>query len=153
MHVQLGQIIDKIQKDQTEKKTQLPLLMGFPDSSVGKGSPCNVGNLGSIPWLGRSPGEGKGYPLQYSGLENSMGCIVHGVAKNWTRPSDFHSLVHSHFWRPRSKKRVLGNKSSILHIPSAYTTTNGEGKPPFYTSPTPGLTLILTPHKEPACPP
>ena len=110
MHVQLGQIIDKIQKDQTEKKTQLPLLMGFPDSSVGKGSPCNVGNLGSIPWLGRSPGEGKGYPLQYSGLENSMGCIVHGVAKNWTRPSDFHSLVHSHFWRPRSKKKGVGEQ-------------------------------------------
>ena len=46
--------------------------------------------LGSIPGLGRSPGEGKGYPLQYSGLENSMDCIVHGVAKSWTRLSDFH---------------------------------------------------------------
>ena len=45
---------------------------GFPDSSVGKESACNVGDLGSIPRLGRSPGEGKGYPLQYSGLENSM---------------------------------------------------------------------------------
>ena len=52
---------------------------GFPDSSVGKESACNSGNLGSIPVLGRSPGEGKGDPLQYSGLENSMGCIVHGV--------------------------------------------------------------------------
>ena len=51
---------------------------------------CNVGDLGSIPGLGRSPGEGKGYPLQYSGLENSMDCIVHGVAKSWTRLSDFH---------------------------------------------------------------
>ena len=46
--------------------------MGFPDSSVGKESTCSVGDLGSIPGLGRSPGEGKGYPLQYSGLENSM---------------------------------------------------------------------------------
>ena len=52
---------------------------GFPDSSVGKESACNAGDLGSIPVLGRSPGEGKGYQLQYSGLENTMGCIVHGV--------------------------------------------------------------------------
>jgi len=58
--------------------------MGFPDSSVGKESACNSGDLGSIPGLGRPPGEGKGYPLQYSGLENAMGCIVHEVAKSWT---------------------------------------------------------------------
>ena len=51
--------------------------MGFPDASAGKKSTCNVGDLGSIPGLGRSLGEG---PLQYSGLENSMDCIVHGVA-------------------------------------------------------------------------
>ena len=56
-------------------------MWGFPDSSVGKESACNAGNLGSIPGLGRSPGEGKGYPLQYSGLENSMDCIVDGVAE------------------------------------------------------------------------
>ena len=49
---------------------------GFPCGSVGKESACNAGDLGSIPGLGRSPGEGKGYPLQYSGLENSMDCIV-----------------------------------------------------------------------------
>ena len=46
--------------------------------------PCNVGDLGWIPGLGRSPREGKGYPLQYFGLENSMDYIVHGVAKSWT---------------------------------------------------------------------
>ena len=50
----------------------------------------NVGDLGSIPGLGRSPGEGKGYPLQYSGLENLMDCIVHGVAKSQTQLRDFH---------------------------------------------------------------
>ena len=50
--------------------------MGFPDSSVGKESACNAGDPGSIPGLGRSPGEEKGYSLQYSGLENSMDCIV-----------------------------------------------------------------------------
>ena len=55
-----------------------------------KESACNAGDLGSIPGLGRSPGEGNGYPLQYSGLENFMGCIVHGVAKSETLLSDSH---------------------------------------------------------------
>ena len=50
----------------------------FRDSSVGKESACNVGDLGSVPGLGRFPGEGKGYPLQYSGLENSMDYIPWG---------------------------------------------------------------------------
>ena len=63
---------------------------GFPDSSVGKESACNVGDPSSIPGLGRSPGEEKSYPLQYSGLENSMDCIVHGVTKSWTQLSNFH---------------------------------------------------------------
>ena len=66
--------------------------MGFPCSSAGEESACNAGDLVSIPGLGRSPGEGKGYPLQYSGLENSMDHIVHGVAKSWTRLGDFHPL-------------------------------------------------------------
>ena len=57
---------------------------GFPDSSVGKESACNAGDPGSIPGSGRSPEEGIGYPLQYSGLENSMDCIVYGVAKSQT---------------------------------------------------------------------
>ena len=51
---------------------------GFPGGSDGKESACNVGDPGSIPGMGRSPAEGKGYPLQYSGLENSMDCIVWG---------------------------------------------------------------------------
>ena len=51
---------------------------------AGKEFTCNAGDLGSIPGLGRSPGERKGYPLQYSGLENSMDCIVPGVAKSQT---------------------------------------------------------------------
>ena len=58
--------------------------------SAGKESACNAGDLGSIPGLGRSPGEGNGYPLQYSGLENSMDCTVHGVTKSRTQLSDFH---------------------------------------------------------------
>ena len=58
--------------------------------SAGKESVCNAGGLGLIPGLGRSPGEGKGDPLQYSGLQNFMDSIVHGIAKSWTRLSDFH---------------------------------------------------------------
>ena len=64
--------------------------VGFPCGSAGRESACNAGDLGSIPGLGRSPGKGKGYPLQFSGLENFMGCIVHGVAESRTRLSDFH---------------------------------------------------------------
>ena len=64
--------------------------MGFPCGSDGKESTCNARDLGSIPGLGRSPGEGKGYTLQYSGLENSMDCIVHGVEKSRTQLSEFH---------------------------------------------------------------
>ena len=60
------------------------LAMGFYGGSADKESACNAGDLGLIPGLGRSPGEGNGYPLQYSGLENSMDCIVHGVAKSRT---------------------------------------------------------------------
>ena len=56
---------------------------GFPCGSASKESACNAGDLGSIPGLGRCPGEGKGYPLQ-TGLENSMDCIVYGVAKSQT---------------------------------------------------------------------
>ena len=68
----------------------LSLKEDFPCGSADKESACNKGDLGSIPGLGRSPGEGKGYPLQYSGLENPMDYIVHGVAKSQTRQSDFH---------------------------------------------------------------
>ena len=69
------------------------VFLGFPCCSAAKASTCN-GMLGSIPGLGRSPGE-KGYPLQYSGLENSMGCVVHAVAKSRTLLSNFHFLSSS----------------------------------------------------------
>ena len=64
-----------------------PVFLGFPGGSADKESACNAGDLGSVPGLERSPGEGKGYPLQYSGLENSMDYIVHGVAESRTRLS------------------------------------------------------------------
>ena len=57
---------------------------GIPGGSDGKESACNAGDLGLNPRSGRSPGEGNGYSLQYSGLENSMDFIVHGVTKIWT---------------------------------------------------------------------
>ena len=63
---------------------------GFPCGSAGKESACNAGDLGSIPGLGRSPEEGRGYPFQGSGLENSMNCITHGVTKSWAQLSHFH---------------------------------------------------------------
>ena len=66
--------------------------MRLPWWLSGKESACNAGDLGSIPRLGRSPGERKGYPLQYSGLENSMDCIVHGIAKSRTRQQIVFSL-------------------------------------------------------------
>ena len=70
-------------------KLLTPVFLGFPFGPAGKESTCNVGDLVLIPELGRSPGEGKVYLHQYSGLENFMDCIVHGVTKSWTQLSDF----------------------------------------------------------------
>ena len=69
----------------------------FPCGSVDKESTFNERDLGSIPGLERSPGEGKDYPLQDSGLENSMKCIVHGIGKSGTQLRDFHFLSHIFF--------------------------------------------------------
>ena len=69
-------------------------LLGFPCDSAGEESACNAGDLGSIPGLGRSPGGGKGYPLQSSGLENFMDCTVHGVTKSQTQLSNVHFRSH-----------------------------------------------------------
>ena len=68
------------------------MFLGFLRGLAGKESACNMGHWGSIPGLGRSPREGNDYPLQYSGLENSMDCIVHWVKKSRTQLSDFHFL-------------------------------------------------------------
>ena len=68
---------DPLEKD----RLPTPVFVGFPCGSAGEESACNAGDLGSIPGLGRSPGEGKGYPLRYSGLENSMNRIAHGHDK------------------------------------------------------------------------
>ena len=73
------------------------ITMGFPGGSAGKEFTCNVGDLGLIPALGRSPREGND-PLQYSGLENSTDCVVQGVTKSWTWLSDFHSHFLQQTW-------------------------------------------------------
>ena len=67
--------------------------MCFPDSSVCKESACNAEGPGSIPGFGRSSGVGKGYPLQYSCLENSMDSLVHEVTKSLTWLSDFKKKI------------------------------------------------------------
>ena len=71
-------------------KLPTPVFLGFPCGSAGKEFTCNAEDLGSFLGLGRSPGEQKGYPLQYSGLENAMDYTVHGVAENRIQLSDFH---------------------------------------------------------------
>ena len=65
---------------------------GFPGGLAGKESACNAGDLELIPLLGRSPGEGNDYPLQYSCVENSMDCIVQAVTKSGTWLSDFNFI-------------------------------------------------------------
>ena len=81
-------------------------ILGLPCGSAGKESTGNAEDLASIPGLGRSPGEGKDYPLQYSGLENSMDCIAHGVTKSWTWLSDFHFQAFSKLYL-NSREKVL----------------------------------------------
>ena len=75
------------------------VFLGFPCSSDGKESTCSAGDLGLMPGFGRSPGEGKDYSLQYSGLENSVDCIVRGLAESQTRLSDFHFHHNKEFRR------------------------------------------------------
>ena len=78
------------------RRDRLPtaVFLGFPWGSAGNESTCSAGDLGLIPGLGRSAGEGNSYPLQYSDLENSMDCMVHGFPKSQTRLSDFHTLSY-----------------------------------------------------------
>ena len=100
-------------------ETELKLKQrGFPVISAGKESSRNAGDPTSIPASGRSPGEGKGYPLQYSGLENSMDCIAHGIAKIGTQLSDLHSL------RIARQQWLSSNKSLFLHSCQSYVHHN-----------------------------
>ena len=105
----------------------------IPDSSVGKESACNAGDPRSIPGLGRSTGEGIGYPLQYSCLENSMDCIVHGVTKSGPRVSNFHFISVTYVFHQISasfshyffKYFFLPHSLSLSHSPSKILTPCG----------------------------
>ena len=83
---------------------QTKYILGFPGGSAGKEFACSARDLGSIPELGRSPAEGNGYPFQYSALENSMDCILHGVEKSQTQLSDFH--FHRDYTSPKEKLKI-----------------------------------------------
>ena len=92
--------------------------MNFIGGSDGKKSACNAGDLDLIPRLGRSPGEGNGYPLQYSGLENSKDCVVHAVTKSQTQLSDFHFHQYSCLENPmnsmeRQKEKISPSESRV----------------------------------------
>ena len=97
------------------EKDRLPsqVFLGFPGGSAGKESTQSTRDLGLIPGLGRFPGEGNGYPLQYSGLENSMNCRVHGVAKSWTRLSNFHFHVNLSSCSSRSMEHIFSAAGKI----------------------------------------
>ena len=85
-----------------------------------KVSACDVGDLGSIPGLGRSPGEEKGYPLWYSGLENSTDYIVHGVAKSRAWLNDFHfTFIHTSSYNCFFQSSIFFHEQ--VHIHAVYT--------------------------------
>ena len=84
--------------------------MDFPHNSVGRESTCNVGDLGLIPGLGQSPAEGKSYLLRYSGLENSMDCVVLGVAE-----SDMTEWPSCHLLHNINKRSPMGHWTKYKH--------------------------------------
>ena len=86
------------------------LALTPPSGLAGKESTCNAGDLGLIPGLGRSPGEGNGYLPQYSHLENSMDCIVHGAEKSWHLKMLL-KATHMH-----SNKKIKQDKKNIVQI-------------------------------------
>ena len=79
------------------ERVPTPGFLGFPCGSAGKESACNVGDLELIPRLGRSPGEGNRYPVQHSGLENPMDCMVHRVAISQIRQRGFHFSFYKYY--------------------------------------------------------
>ena len=95
------------QLETREKREEAKLCLKLYSGSAGKESTCNAGDLGWIPRLGRSPGEGKACPLQYSGLENSKEYVVHGVTKSQTRLRDFHFTCSSFTLKKRRKSTAM----------------------------------------------
>ena len=113
IHCALWQTVSKL--SDLKSSYYLLLLYGLPWCSDSKESACNVGDLGLIPGFRRSFGEGNGYPLQYSGLENSMDCVVHRVSKSWTQLSHF--LFSSYGcvgWLVLARRFLLGVSYAVL---------------------------------------
>ena len=114
--------------------------MPLPNSSAGKEFAYNAGDPGLIPGLGRSLEEGIGYPFQYSGLENSMNCIVHGVAKSQTQLGNFHflSLRHEYILSPGDNLSLTNSTTSqkgdaVSRISSKCLTLEPLSRIPFLT--------------------
>ena len=95
--------------------------------SAGKESACNAEDLGLIPGLGRSPGEGKGYPLQYSGLQNSMDCIIHRVAKSWTQLRDFQFSLSGIVEMTSFKPALNNNNNNKVNLSYCYLERASSG--------------------------
>ena len=126
-----------------------PIFFGFPCGSAGIESACDAGVLGLIPGLGRFSREGKGYPLQYCGLENSTDCIVHGIAKSRTRLSNFHF--------PQSQLPILltdAPKDLVISIsytdePGTWGCQEGRGSGVSHCGPSLAVSLSLSAALEP----
>ena len=107
-------------EDPLEKQQATPVFLSFPCGSAGKESACNVGDLGSIPGWERFPGEGNGYLLQYSGLENSMDYVVYGVATCVLSSVQFSHSVMSTSLRPcglqHARPLSITNSWSLLKL-------------------------------------
>jgi len=118
---------------------------GFPGGSAGKESAWNVGDLGLIPGLGRSPGEGKGYPLQYSGLENSMECIIHRVAKSFCANSQ---KVFGHMSQSYWTQQMVSWKGYFLRMDFLSATQLARRQKTGAIHGSPFSWLCLHPHTE-----
>ena len=118
------------------------MFWGFPGGSDSKKSTCNAGDLVSIPGLGRSPGGGHGNSFQCSCLENSMDCIVHGVAKSQTRLSDLHFF--SSLPSPAIDQTTVYLKQNKALFANLVKNTGSSRRTPFkYYQNKCGLYLIL----------
>ena len=126
------------------RKDRLPIpgFLGFPGGSDGKESTCDAGDLDLIPGLGRSPRERKGYPRQYSCLENPMDrrawrAAVHGVTKSWTRLSDLTLFFFLKLYFPGGSdgKEPVCNAGDPGNPGSERSPGGGNGNPLQYSCP------------------
>ena len=111
----------------------LPLSLVFSHCIFSHWSTCNAGDLGLIPGLERFPGERKGYRFQYSGLENSMACIVHGVTESQKRLRDFHFHMSFHKTKLRLSTISIYISKGNGKTQSLFSYTSGDLSSLFHT--------------------